>query len=84
MTAAKKINTVTKSNPAAIFFSATPRRAAGLRGCRRGSNFEDRNFYYGLDDGRDSLYHGRPLPVPKIAMLGRFCNTSATGAVAAS
>jgi hypothetical protein len=48
ITEAKKINTVAKSNPATIFFlSATPRRAAGLRSCRRGSNLEDRNFYYG-------------------------------------
>jgi len=48
MTEAKKITTVAKSNPATIFFrSATPRRAAGLRGFRRGSILEDRNFYYG-------------------------------------
>jgi hypothetical protein len=47
-TETKKINTVAKSNPATIFFlSATPRRAAGLRRCRRGSNLEGRNFYYG-------------------------------------
>jgi len=46
MTKAKKINAVAKSNPARIFFlSATPRRTAGLRRCRRGSNLEDRNFY---------------------------------------
>jgi hypothetical protein len=46
MTKAKKINAVAKSNPATIFFlSATPRREAGLRVCRRGSNLEDRNFY---------------------------------------
>jgi hypothetical protein len=46
MTEAKKINVVAKSNPATIcFLSATPRRAAGLRDCRRGSDLEDRNFY---------------------------------------
>jgi hypothetical protein len=56
MTKAKKINAVAKSNPATIFFlSAMPRRATGLRVCRRGSNLEDRNFYYGLDDGKNSL-----------------------------
>jgi hypothetical protein len=48
MTETKKISTVAKNNPATIFFlSATPRRAAGLRACRRGSDLEDRNFYYG-------------------------------------
>jgi hypothetical protein len=48
MTKAKKINAVAKSNPATIFFlSEMPRRATGLRVCRRGSNLEDRNFYYG-------------------------------------
>jgi hypothetical protein len=48
MTKAKKIKAVANRNPATTFFlSATPRRAAGLRGCRRGSNLEDRNFYYG-------------------------------------
>jgi hypothetical protein len=47
MTEAKKINAVAKSNPATILFlSAAPRRAAGLRGCRRGSDLNDRNFYY--------------------------------------
>jgi hypothetical protein len=45
MTEAKKINAVANSNPATILLvSATPRRAAGLRGCRRGANLEDRNF----------------------------------------
>jgi hypothetical protein len=48
MTKAKKINAVAKSNPATIcFLCAMPRRATGLRVCRRGSNLEDRNFYYG-------------------------------------
>jgi hypothetical protein len=47
MTEAKKIKAAAKSNPATmVFLSATPRRAAGLRDCRRGSNLEDRNFYF--------------------------------------
>jgi hypothetical protein len=49
MTEAKKIITAAKNNPATIFsIKATLRRAAGRRGCRRGSNLEDRNFYDGL------------------------------------
>jgi len=48
MTKAKKINAVAMSNPPIIFFfRATLRRAAGLRGCRRESSLEDRNFKYG-------------------------------------
>jgi len=45
ITKAKKITTAAKSNPATILLlSALPRRAVGLRGWRRGSNLEDRNF----------------------------------------
>jgi hypothetical protein len=47
MTEAKTIAAVAKNNPATIFFLRAPaRRAAGLRDGRRGSNLEDRNFYY--------------------------------------
>jgi len=45
ITKTKKITTPAKSNPATIFLlRALPRRAGGLRVCRRESNLEDRNF----------------------------------------
>jgi hypothetical protein len=48
ITEAKKITAATKSNAATIFpLKTMARRAIGQRGWRRGSNLEDRNFYYG-------------------------------------
>jgi hypothetical protein len=47
MTKAKKITAATKIIPATtVFLKTAPRRAAGLRSRRRGSNLEDRNLYY--------------------------------------
>jgi hypothetical protein len=64
ITAATKITAAAKSNPATILpISATPRRAIGRRGWRRGSNLEDRNFYYGLRRGTPSGY---TAPTPAI------------------
>jgi len=74
MTKAKKINAVAKSNPAIILFlRATLRRGAGPRGCRRGSNLEDLNFYHELQMKEEKNLQERCLlPVAKNGDGRRF------------